>query len=197
MKNLTFVLFILAILNTCANVDAQDVKNKEEMQNVFNLFVLKEQDFNKPLKELKSYVSGPFYDFEEIIEKPDTPEEDDFICLRQELTLDDDTKINADYIIFKTTEDAMKVTNFLSSSFAAVARVVSLREKEELGLKKYYSVFFYDQHSQFALRCHCQNICLTLGVFSNTMEKEETRQECYKYAKIVIERIKKMNDDKL
>ena len=91
----------------------------------------------------------------------------------------------------------MKVTNFLSSNSAWVARVVFVRDKEKLGLKKYYSVFFYDQHSQFALKCHCQNICLTLGVDSKKMEKEEVRQECFKYAKVIIERIKKMNDDKL
>lgn len=191
------MLFIFAILTECTYVDAQDVKNKEEMQNVFNLFVLKEQDFNKPLKEFKTFVSGSYYDFDEIIEKPDISEEDGFICLRQELKQDDDTRINAEYYFLKTTDDAMKVTNFLSSSFAEVARVVPVRRKEELGLKKYYSVFFYDEHEQFTLRFHCQNICLTLGVDSKKMEKEEVRQECFKYAKIIIERIKIMNDDKL
>ena len=108
MKNLTVMLFIFAILTECAYVDAQDVKNKEEMQNVFNLFILKEQDFNKPLKEFKTFVSRSYYDFDEIIEKSDISVKDDYICLSQELTLDDDTRIDADYIIFKTTEDAMK-----------------------------------------------------------------------------------------
>ena len=194
LREITITLLILAVCTT--SLYSQNIKNKEDMQKVFETFALSTQDLDQSVKGFEAIVHMPIYPFAEILENQNISDKEDYICFTQEIFLSDETAVRINYTMFKETGDALKAAIFLSSDSAWIAHISSVRDKAKIGLKKCDFACFYRESEHFSTRFSYDNICLLVGINSKSMSENEMQHECYKYAKIIIERIKKMNDAK-
>ena len=191
MKKLFWILFVAIYILGSLEIHAQDVKNESEMQKIFAKFTLQKNDFEESIEKLQESCSTPSpWQTYEFIGKPEVSTKDDKICFRQEIFLTDGTRIFAHYMILATPEDAMKAVNCFFSDTAWVAHVLYVGTKEELGLEKFASAFYYDEHHVYALAFQCENLLIDISIHAEDKSKEKNAEMCHHLAKTIITRIK-------
>jgi len=195
MKRYYWVLtVILFVVSYDAMIHGQNIKNENEMIQVFKKITLKKDDFSESLEKINERfipLIWPNYGF---IGKPEISTKDDKIQYFQEISLKDGTDIRTDYMLLDTPEDAMKANNYLTSGSAWTAYVLSIRTKEELGLEKFASAFYYDQSNVYALRFQCKKWLISVSIHGNkesknNESKNKIMQMCRHLAKTIIKRI--------
>jgi hypothetical protein len=176
-------------------MNAQDVKNEEEMLKIYRKFVLVDTDYQGKASELQEKMMTPWTTYE-MIGKPSMSAQGDKIFFEQRIQLEGNICISANYTFFSSREDAMKAANYSASNTAEVASAWWFGPKESMGLTLCDSAYNYGGRLYpRTLLFNCNNICVWISVSLDRDKKanEETRlvSDC---AKRVIERINKLNE---
>ncbi|MBP5620947.1 MAG: hypothetical protein J6X44_02915 [Thermoguttaceae bacterium] len=198
MKHILLAMIALACSIWNASSFAVDVKNKKEMQRTFETFALNKQDFNKPVEDYQERIRADWH-YEYVGKSGVSYGEfsiENYTRYEQEFYLNDKTKINIVYYFLKSPEDAMKTTNDLVSTIAVRACALTADCKDNLGTDSADSSYYHINNDYYALWVQCRNISLKLRVESGTLTPEEIKEECHKYVKTVVRRIKNITSHK-